>query len=72
MPTQRGCQLSLRLQARGAARPRWCSSGCVRRGIVADWRAADIIRLAPVPLYNSYEDVLRCARSWPMRSAADA
>jgi kynureninase len=33
------------------------------QGIVADWREPDIIRMAPVPLYNSYEDVWRAAQA---------
>ena len=28
-------------------------------GVIVDFREPDIIRLAPVPLYNSYEDVYR-------------
>jgi len=28
-------------------------------GVIADWREPNVIRIAPVPLYNSYEDVYR-------------
>lgn len=59
-PEQRGCQLSVRLHA-GATRGRAVHRQLGRLGVVSDWREPDIMRLAPVPLYNRYEDVLRGA-----------
>jgi kynureninase len=59
-PAQRGCQLSVRL-VDGAQRGRAVFQALSARGIIADWREPDLIRLAPVPMYNSYEEVLRCA-----------
>jgi kynureninase len=59
-PAQRGCQLSVRL-THGAQRGREVFQALSARGVVADWREPDIIRLAPVPLYNTYEEVLRVA-----------
>jgi kynureninase len=56
-PPQRGCQLSLRV--RPPERARAVFAALAPRGIVADWREPDVIRLAPVPLYNGFEDVWR-------------
>ncbi len=66
-PERRGCQLSLRVQA-GAQRGRQVFQSLAARGLIGDWREPDIIRLAPVPLYNSFEDVLRAA--WQLTAAA--
>jgi kynureninase len=52
----RGCQLSLRVRA-GAAAGRRLFAALTAAGIVADWREPDIIRVAPVPLYNRFADV---------------
>jgi kynureninase len=54
-PAQRGCQLSLLVHERG----RELFDFLARQGIVGDWREPNVIRLAPVPLYNSFEDVRR-------------
>jgi kynureninase len=55
-PAQRGCQLSLRL-ALPAAQAHACHVRLEAAGVIADWREPDILRLSPVPLYNSYQDV---------------
>ncbi|HEY2418345.1 MAG TPA: kynureninase [Steroidobacteraceae bacterium] len=59
-PARRGCQLSVRVRA-GARHGRQVFDSLAQRGVVCDWREPDIIRLAPVPLYNSFEEVLRAA-----------
>jgi kynureninase len=55
-PEQRGCQLSLRI-SRPAAEAKRCQERLTAAGIIGDWREPDILRLAPIPLYNSYSDV---------------
>lgn len=54
-PAQRGCQLSVLVHERG----RELFDFLAAQGIIADWREPNVIRLAPVPLYNSFEDVHR-------------
>lgn len=54
---ERGCQLSLRFKQRGKE-VYHCLQG---RGIRCDWREPNYIRLAPVPFYNTFQDVARCA-----------
>lgn len=56
-PTARGCQLSIRV--RNADRTLF--DAITERGVIADWREPDVIRVAPVPLYNSFDDVFRFA-----------
>jgi len=55
-PAARGCQLSIRI-AGPDRRGRRVLDALAARGVVCDWREPDTIRVAPVPLYNSYEEV---------------
>jgi kynureninase len=55
-PAARGAQLSLKLRRDAPDTAR--IAGTMRAaGVVVDWRAPDILRLAPVPLYNRFVDV---------------
>ncbi len=51
---RRGCQLSLRLRQGDGRR---VFRQLEDDGVVADWREPDVIRVAPVPLYNRFADV---------------
>ncbi|MDQ2639483.1 MAG: kynureninase [Pseudomonadota bacterium] len=58
---RRGCQLSLRVHA-GREAGRRLFDSLAQQGVVADWREPDILRFAPVPLYNTFGEVARfCA-----------
>jgi kynureninase len=52
-PDERGCQLSI--QVKNADRA--LHNKLTDAGVISDWREPDVIRCAPVPLYNSFEDV---------------
>jgi len=56
-PQRRGCQLSLRVTG-GRERGRALFEHLRERGFLGDWREPDVIRIAPVPLYNRYAEVL--------------
>lgn len=51
----RGCQLSIYVGERSI------HEKLVSRGVYADWREPGVIRVAPVPLYNSFTDIERFA-----------
>jgi kynureninase len=57
--SRRGCQLSILIHGEGKA----LFNFITEEGIVADWREPNVIRVAPVPLYNSYEDVFFLAKA---------
>ncbi len=52
-PIERGCQISLLTKANGKE----LFNQLTEKGVIADWREPNVIRVAPVPLYNSFEDV---------------
>ena len=52
-PARRGCQISINI----AGRERKLFDDMIAAGVIADFREPCIIRIAPVPLYNSFEDV---------------
>ena len=59
---RRGAQVALRFDPP----PRSAAQFAKRlraAGVVADWRPPDVLRLAPVPLYNRFEDVHAAVRA---------
>ena len=54
-PSERGCQLSVFLHGEG----RSLFDYLMKNGVIIDWREPNVIRLAPVPMYTSYEDIYR-------------
>ena len=55
---QRGCQLSLKVTAAGVSGPDVFKT-LQDADVECDWRYPNVIRIAPVPLYNSFEDIHR-------------
>jgi len=54
-PAQRGCQLSLLIRPGGNE----VFEAISEAGVICDWREPDVVRLAPAPMYNSFEEVYK-------------
>lgn len=50
---ERGCQLSVYLHGQGKE----LFNSLMQSGVITDWREPNVIRLAPVPFYTSFEDM---------------
>jgi kynureninase len=50
---EKGCQVSMLMLQKGKA----VFDALIQHGVLADWREPNVIRVAPVPLYNSFADV---------------
>lgn len=60
-PDARGCQLSLVIVDHGID-ARSVYDSLQDKSVIADWREPNVIRVAPVPLYNSFEDIYELSR----------
>ena len=54
-PEERGCQLSIQVKNADIN----LHTKLTEAGVISDWREPDVIRVAPAPLYNSFEDVFK-------------
>lgn len=59
LQSERGCQLSILLKKGGKS----VYDALLEVGIVVDWRNPNVIRVAPAPLYNGYEEVWQFCKS---------
>ena len=50
---EKGCQVSMLMLSRGKE----IFDELINQGVIADWREPNVIRVAPIPLYNTFEDV---------------
>lgn len=57
-PEERGCQLSVLVNEGGKALYEYLK----QNGVISDWREPNVIRMAPVPLYNSFLDLYRLGK----------
>ena len=51
----KGCQVSMLMLKKGQE----VFSALKQHGVIADWREPNVIRVAPVPLYNSFSDIYK-------------
>lgn len=56
---ERGCQISLLTDENG----KHLFDHLTQNGIVADWREPNVVRMAPVPLYNSFTDIWKLGQA---------
>ncbi len=61
-PAERGCQLSIIVKENG----KQLFDFLVENNIMPDWREPDVIRMSPVPMYNSFEDIYRIGEALHM------
>ena len=54
-PNERGCQLSILMNKNGEK----VFTSLTKAGVIGDWREPNVIRVAPVPLYNTFEDIFQ-------------
>ena len=52
-PEERGCQLSI--QVKKATKS--LHQKLMDKHVITDWREPNVIRCAPTPMYNTYQDV---------------
>lgn len=62
---ERGCQLSIVCKRNAKA----IFNFLTKNGFIGDWREPNVIRLSPVPLYNSFKEVFDTG--WILSAAAD-
>lgn len=52
---EKGCQVSMLMLKKGKE----VFEALKQHGVIADWREPNVIRVAPVPLYNTFEEIFR-------------
>jgi kynureninase len=57
-PVERGCQLSIVCKRNAKSIFKYLTDN----GVIGDWREPNVIRLSPVPLYNSFKQVFEAGR----------